>query len=160
MPRYDEAVIEEPPRFLGLDLGTKRIGVAVSDALGLLAHPLLTVYRKGGREDLRSVARLARRHGCSAFVIGNPLHMSGEQSPAAAKAQRFAEGLRELTGLAVHLWDERLTTAAAHEILYAAGRARAKHQAVVDQVAAVLILQGFLDFQREAPRATPGEVGV
>ena len=131
---------------MGLDLGTKRIGVALS--VGSIAHPLLTVYRKGGREDLRSVRRLIRKHECAAVVIGNPLHISGELSPQAARAHKFASQLADLAVLPVHLWDERLTTREAHAILYAAGRPRAEHRPVVDQLAAVLILQSFLDERR------------
>ena len=79
------------------------------------------------------------------IVVGNPLHLSGEVSPQAAKTQAFAAELGELTGLPIHLWDERLTTREAHQILYEAGHARQQHRRVVDQVAATLILQSFLD---------------
>jgi putative Holliday junction resolvase len=136
------------PRFLGLDLGSKRIGVAVSDELGLTAQPVLTlVRRRNPREDLRSLARLARRFSVAAIVVGNPLHLSGEKSPRSENTQAFAAELGELTGLPVHLWDERLTTREAHQILYEAGRPRQDHRRVVDQVAATLILQSFLDHE-------------
>ena len=79
------------------------------------------------------------------IVVGNPLHLSGELSPRAAKTQAFAAELGELTGLPIHLWDERLTTREAHQMLYEAGHARQEHRRVVDQVAATLILQSFLD---------------
>ncbi len=138
------------PRYLGLDIGTKRIGVAVTDELALLARPLMTLQRKKPREDIRSLARLARRHGCSAIVAGNPLHMSGEPSPLAAKVRAFAGELSSFSGLPVVLWDERLTTREAHQLLYEAGKPRQEHGAVVDQVAAVLILQSFLDAGRNA----------
>ncbi|MDE3186864.1 MAG: Holliday junction resolvase RuvX [Acidobacteriota bacterium] len=135
-----------PPRFLALDVGTKRIGVAVSDELGLTAQPVLTLERRRNpRDDLRSLARLARRFGVAGLVVGNPLHLSGDLSPRAAKTQAFAAELGELTGLPIHLWDERLTTREAHQILYEAGKARQEHRRVVDQVAATLILQSFLD---------------
>jgi hypothetical protein len=78
-------------------------------------------------------------------VVGNPLHLSGEPSPRADKTQAFAAALGELTGLPIHLWDERLTTREAHQILYEAGHARQEHRRVVDQVAATLILQSFLE---------------
>jgi putative Holliday junction resolvase len=97
------------------------------------------------RDDLRSLARLARRHSVAAIVVGNPLHLSGETSPRAAKVQQFAAELGELTGLPIHLWDERLTTREAHQLLYQSGHPRQNHKNVVDQVAAVLILQSFLD---------------
>ncbi len=137
---------DRPPRYLALDIGSKRIGVAVSDELGLTAQPVLTLERKRNpREDLRSLARLARRYGVAGIVVGNPLHLSGEQSPRAARTQAFAAELAELTGLPIHLWDERLTTQEAHRILYEAGHVRQEHRRVVDQVAAVLILQSFLE---------------
>jgi putative Holliday junction resolvase len=135
-----------PSRYLALDVGSKRIGVAVSDELGLTAQPVLTLERRRNpREDLRSLARLARRFGVAGIVVGNPLHLSGELSGQAAKTQSFAAELGELTALPVHLWDERLTTREAHQMLYEAGHARQQHRRVVDQVAATLILQSFLD---------------
>ena len=140
--------MNSPPkaRYLGLDIGAKRIGIAVSDELGLTAQPVMTLEtRRNPREDLRSIARLARRHSVAGIVVGNPLHLSGEQSPRAAKVQAFAAELGAHTGLPIHLWDERLTTREAHQILYEAGHARNLHKDVVDQVAATLILQSFLD---------------
>jgi len=139
------------PRYLGLDIGDKRIGVAVSDELGLLAQPVLTLTRKRNtREDLRSLARLCRRFNCVGVVAGNPLHISGDPSPQAAKSQAFAQQLATLANLPLTLWDERLTSRAAHEILYAAGKSRQEHKPLVDQVAATLILQSFLDSNRTA----------
>jgi len=138
-----------PPRYLALDVGSKRIGVAVSDELGLTAQPVLTLERRrNAREDLRSLARLARRYGVAGIVVGNPLHLSGEPSARAAKTQALAAELGALTGLPIHPWDERLTTHEAHQILYQAGHARQDHRRVVDQVAATLILQSFLDEQK------------
>lgn len=120
--------------------------MAVSDELGLTAQPVLTLERRRDRrEDLRSLARLARRFGVAGIVAGNPVHLSGDLSPQAEKAQALVVELGELTGLPVHLWDERLTTHEAHRILYQAGHARQQHRQVVDQVAATLILQSFLD---------------
>jgi putative holliday junction resolvase len=147
-----------PARYLGLDVGSRRIGVAASDELGLTAQPVLTLERRGSgpanrREDLRSLARLCRRFGVAGIVVGNPLHLSGESSPRAAKTQAFAAELGELTGLPIHFCDERLTTHAAHEILYEAGHERQKHGKVVDQVAATLILQSFLDARGDESKA-------
>ncbi len=134
-----------PIRYLAIDLGSKRIGVAVSDALGLTAQPVMTLERRRNpREDLRSLARLARKFAVAGIVVGLPLHMSGEESSRAAKSRAFAEELGTLSGLPVHLWDERLTSQQAHEILYQAGRKRQDHKEVVDQLAAVLILEGFM----------------
>jgi putative Holliday junction resolvase len=142
--------LETRPRYLGLDVGNRRIGVAVSDELGLTAQPVLTLERKrSSREDLRSLARLARRFGVVGIVVGNPVHLSGDPSPQAAKIQDFAAQLSDLSGFPIHFWDERLTTREAHQILYEAGHARQQHRKVVDQVAATLILQSFLDERRE-----------
>jgi len=136
------------PRYLGLDVGNRRIGVAVSDELGLTAQPVLTLERRHNRrEDLRSLARLCRRFAVVGIVVGNPVHLSGDVSPQTAKTQAFAAELGELTGLPIHLWDERLTTREAHQILYEAGHARQEHRRVVDQVAATLILQSFMEAQ-------------
>jgi putative Holliday junction resolvase len=138
------------PRYLGLDVGNRCIGVAVSDELGLTAQPVLTLERRRKqRDDLRSLARLARRFSVAGIVVGNPAHLSGEPSAQAAKIQTFAAALGELTGLPIHLWDERLTTREAHQILYEAGHARQKHRRVVDQVAATLILQSFMEQRSE-----------
>jgi len=150
-----------PVRYLALDIGSKRIGVAVSDELGLTAQPVLTVNldkspRPSPREVLRSLARLARRFGVVGIVVGNPLHLSGEPSPRAIKTQALAAELGQLAGLPIHLWDERLTTHEAHQILYESGHPRHTHAKVVDQVAATLILQSFLDrpSKPESPATT------
>ena len=127
-------------------MGNRRIGVAVSDELGLTAQPVLTLERKRSpREDMRSVARLARRFGVAGIVVGNPVHLSGDLGRQAEKTQAFAAALGQLTGLPIHLWDERLTTREAHQILYEAGHRRQDHRRVVDQVAATLILKSFLE---------------
>lgn len=142
----------KPPRYLGLDVGNRRIGVAVSDELGLTAQPVLTLERRSNRrEDLRSLARLCRRFRVAGIVIGNPVHLSGTLSPQASKTHAFATDLGELTGLPIHLWDERLTSRDAHQILYESGRPRQEHRRVVDQVAATLILQSFLD-EKQRPQ--------
>ena len=136
-------------------MGNRRIGVAVSDELGMTAQPVLTLERKRSgkgtsRDDLRSLARLARRFAVVGIVVGNPVHLSGEASQQTARTQAFAAELGELTGLPIHLWDERLTTREAHRILYEAGHARQQHRRVVDQVAATLILQSFLN-EKQGP---------
>lgn len=147
----------EPPRYLGLDVGNRRIGVAVSDELGLTAQPVLTLERRRSRrEDLRSLARLARRFGVAGIVVGIPLHLDGTESPQAVKTRAFAVELGAISGLPIHYRDERLTTHEAHQLLYQAGHARQQHRQVVDQVAATLILQGFLDEIREEKSGTTG----
>ncbi len=135
---------------MALDVGKLRIGVAVTDPLGYTAQPVLTVWRKSRGEDLRSLLRLIRRHEVAAVIVGNPLHMSGDVSPWAAKVQAFAELLRQRSGLPVHLWDERLSTVAAHEILDEAGHDRRDRKAIIDQVAAVVILRGWMEARDQA----------
>jgi putative Holliday junction resolvase len=135
-----------PPRYLGLDIGNRRIGVAVSDELGLTAQPVMTLERTHNRrDDLRRLARLCRKFSVVGIVVGNPVHLSGDVSPQAEKNQAFAAELGEMAGLPIHLWDERLTTREAHQILYEAGHARQEHRKVVDQVAATLILRSYME---------------
>ena len=133
-------------RYLALDVGSKRIGIAVSDELGITAQPVMTLERRRNpREDLRSIARLCRRFEVAGIVVGDPKTLEGSTSPQAEKVRSFAAALGELAGLPIHMWDERLTTHEAHQLLYEAGKARQEHRKVVDQVAATLILQSFID---------------
>jgi putative Holliday junction resolvase len=132
-------------RILGLDIGDRRIGVALSDAMNLTAQPMFTLTRGRLRDDLRSLARLIRKHGVTDIIAGNPIHLSGDESSQAAKARAFAAALQAECGIPITLWDERLTTTEAHRHLLASGLPPSAHKAVVDQVAAVLILQSWLD---------------
>lgn len=148
-------------RIAAFDVGDKRIGIAVSDALGN-AQPLLTLYRKTPRADLKSIGRLLRKHEIAEAVVGNPLNMSGEAGPRARKSQEFAELLRAEFGIPVHLADERLTTWEAHQLLDESGGRRRtavdrqERRKIVDQVAAVLILQSFLQMRaQQTARAEP-----
>jgi putative Holliday junction resolvase len=150
------------PRILGFDVGERRIGLALSDPLGYTAQPLFTLHRTRLRDDLKSIARVLRKHGPIAeAVVGNPLYMSGDESPQAARAQSFAQSLRDRFQITVHLWDERLT-AEAHRHLDALGHSRAPNSEgvgrknIIDQVAAVLILQAFLE-ARANEKARAGE---
>ena len=133
-----------PPRVMALDVGTIRIGVALTDALGYTAQPLLTIHRKNRNEDLRSITRLIRKHEIALVVVGNPLHLSGDLSPWAAEVQVFAQALHQRAQVPIELWDERLTSVAAHEILNQHGIARQDRKSIIDQVAAVLILEGWM----------------
>jgi putative Holliday junction resolvase len=130
---------------MALDVGKIRIGVALSDPLGYTAQPLLTLWRKTRGEDLRSLLRLIRKHEVVEIVVGNPLHLSGDISPWAAKVHEFADELRKRSGLPVQLWDERLTSVAAHEILNEVGYDQRDRKYVIDQVAAVVILRGWME---------------
>jgi putative Holliday junction resolvase len=149
-------------RVVGFDVGDRRIGVAVSDPLGYTAQPLFTLHRTGGKSghhaEMKSIARVLRKHEVAEAVVGNPLYMSGDQSPQAAKAQEFAEELRVEFGITVHLWDERLTTTEAHRHLDAGGHAAGRERRqIIDQVAAVLILQSFLDARANQAARTAEE---
>ena len=135
-------------RSMALDVGKKRIGIALSDPLALTAQPLLTIWRKTPGDDLRSILRLIRRYEVATVIVGNPLHMSGDVSPWAAKVQQFADVLRQRAGVPVELWDERLSSVAAHEILDEAGHDRRDRKAIIDQVAAVVILRGWMEHKQ------------
>jgi putative Holliday junction resolvase len=133
-----------PGPVLGLDLGQSRIGVAISDPDRRMAVPIGTV-RTGAPEDVKAIAALVKEHGVTEIVVGHPVLMSGVRGTAAHHAERFGEALQGFLGLPVHLQDERLTTVEAERGLAAAGvRGRAR-RAVIDQSAAALILQAYLD---------------
>jgi putative Holliday junction resolvase len=133
-------------RVLGIDHGEARIGLAISDELGMLAHPLETIVVKD-IEPLARIAEVVGREKIATIVLGLPRNMDGSYGPAAEKVKAFAEKLRERTGCAVKMWDERLTSVAAQRSLHEAGRNVKSSRAVIDQVAAQLILQGWLDAQ-------------
>jgi putative holliday junction resolvase len=132
-------------RVLGLDVGSKRIGVAISDPLGITAQGLETLQRQNKRLDFERLTQLVRHHDVAEIVIGFPLRMSGAEGTQAEKMQRFAEELRERVGLPVHLWDERLTSAEANRLLRETDMSIQRRREVVDQMAAVLILQSWMD---------------
>lgn len=129
---------------MALDVGKARIGVALSDPLGYTAQPLLTLWRKSRGEDMRSLLRLIRKHEITTIIVGNPLHMSGDVSPWAAKVQQFAEELQARSGLPVELWDERLSSVAAHEVLDDSGVERHDRKYIIDQIAAAVILRDWM----------------
>jgi putative holliday junction resolvase len=134
-------------RALGIDHGDARIGVAISDELGMLAHPLETIAVKD-TEPVARVAAIVAEKGIGTIVLGLPKNMDGTTGPAAEKARAFAEQLRaKIPNCKVQLWDERLTTVAAQKSLHAAGRNAKQSREVIDQAAAQLILQGWLDSQ-------------
>jgi putative Holliday junction resolvase len=141
-------------RHMGLDVGDRRIGVALSDETATLASALTTLTRSGGRKDATLVADLARRHEVAAVVVGLPLNMDGTRGPQADKVLGFVEGLRRRLGpVPVVTRDERLTTVEAEERLRAAGMGWKERKGVVDQVAAVVILQEYLDDRPPASAA-------
>jgi putative Holliday junction resolvase len=141
-------------RTMALDVGTVRIGVALTDPLGYTAQPLLTIWRRSRGEDLRNILRLIRKHEVTHIVVGNPLHLSGDVSPWAAKVQEFAAELQRRAEIPLELFDERLTSVAAHEILNEAGVPRQDRAPIIDQVAAVVILRAWMSAQGRSKAAT------
>lgn len=134
-------------RILGIDLGEARIGLALSDELGMLAHPLETIHTKEHADPLERIAQIVSREKIETIVLGMPRNMNGTYGPASEKVKGFAERLKTKTNCAVKLWDERMTTVAAQRSLHESGRNVKQGRAVIDQVAAQLILQGWLDSQ-------------
>ncbi len=132
-------------RILGLDVGSKTIGVAVSDPLGITAQGLETIRRKNKRLDFERLGELLRRYEVGEIVVGYPLRMSGDRSTQSEKMAAFADELRRRFGLRVHLWDERLTSVEANRLLRQTDMSIRRRAEVVDRLAATLILQGFLD---------------
>jgi len=133
-------------RSLGLDHGDARIGVAISDELGMLAHPHSTIRVADG-DPLPKIAEIVTKEKVSTIVLGMPRKLDGTYGPAAEKVRAFAEQLRAAVTCPVKLWDERMTTKAAQRGLHAAGRNTKQSREVIDQAAAQLILQGWLDAQ-------------
>ena len=135
---------------LGIDFGRSRIGVAISDELRLLAHPLETI--PAGKNAAKLIAEIVRERKIDHVVVGLPRNMDGTFGAAASEAQKFVQELRALVPREITTWDERLTTVAAHRALREAGKKTRATRGYVDQVAAQMILQGYLDRQQEAAR--------
>lgn len=133
------------PRVLGLDVGSKRIGVAISDPLGITAQGLDTIQRKNKRQDFEQLARLLEQYEVAEIVVGYPLRLSGAEGIQSEKMQAFAEELRNKFGLPVHLWDERLTSTQANRVLRETDLSIKKRGEAVDRIAAVLILQSWME---------------
>ena len=131
---------------LGIDLGDARVGVAVSDDLGMLAHPLETISTQS-TNVVKRVLALAGERTVETIIVGMPRNMNGSHGPAADKAKAFIEELRRETTLPIVAWDERLSTVSAQRALQEAGRNTRKQKSVIDQVAAQIILQSWLDSQ-------------
>ncbi len=149
-----EAAVLLPPRggLIGLDLGTKTIGVAASDPDRRLAAPVETILRKRFSSDVRHLLALTDERRAAGFVLGLPINMNGTEGPRAQATRAFAKNLAAVTALPIALWDERLSTAAVERALIAADASREKRKAVIDQHAAAYILQGALDWLK---RCTP-----
>jgi putative holliday junction resolvase len=132
-------------RVLALDLGKRRIGLALSDELGITAQGLQTLERSNIREDLAKLAALASEKNVSLILMGNPLHMSGHESRQTQYTREFAERLKAATGLPIEFRDERLTTVEAERVLRQSGISIQKRAKAVDRLAAVILLESYLD---------------
>jgi len=132
-------------RILALDVGKKRIGLALSDPLGITAQGLPTLERTTIRQDLAALENLIREHQVKLILMGHPLHMSGRESSQSAYTREFAERLAGRTGLEVRLWDERLTTVEAERVLKQSGISIEKRAKAVDRLSAVILLGSYLD---------------
>jgi len=143
---YDPlAILPESGKLMGLDLGSKTIGVAISDGLRLSATPLLTIRRKKFAADAAQLLEIIKEHSISGIVLGLPLNMDGSEGPRAQSTRAFARNLATKTNLSIAMWDERLSTSAVTRTLIEADVSRARRAQLVDKLAASFILQGALD---------------
>lgn len=147
VPSHQTDVSEaaRPPRILGMDVGSKRIGLAISDPLGITAQGLETLQRQNKRSDFAHLEQVIRECKVAEIVIGLPLRMTGAEGIQAEKMQGFAEEIRRRFRVPVHLWDERLSSAQANRLLRETDMSIKRRGEVVDQMAAVLILQSWMD---------------
>ena len=132
-------------RILALDLGKKRIGLAISDPLGITAQGLPNLVRTRKRADLAALEQLVRERQVGLILMGNPINMRGDEGRQSAWVREFAQALEKRTGLPVKLWDERLTTVEANRVLRSSGISIEKRAAAVDRLSAVILLQSYLD---------------
>lgn len=132
-------------RILGLDIGSKTIGVAISDPLGWTAQGITTIRRSKKEQDLEEIKKLCKEYSVETIVIGLPKNMNGTIGESGERVLEFSEQIKSFTGLPVEMWDERLTTVAAHKAMLEADLSRGKRKKIVDKIAAIYILQGYLD---------------
>lgn len=138
-------------RLIGLDLGEKTIGMALSDSLLTIATPLETRKRGKFSDDAAALESIMQKHGAAGLVVGLPLNMDGSEGPSAQSARAFARNFEKRAGAPILLWDERLSTAAVTRTLLDADTSRKRRAEVVDKMAAAYILQGVLDAMRRQP---------
>ena len=144
---------------LALDVGKKRIGLAVSDELGITAQGIETLKRSRIRDDLEELQRIVSRWNVEMLLIGKPLHMSGSESHQSEYTSEFANRLSHHVGLPVVFWDERLTSAEAERLLKETGASLEERRKAVDRMAAVLLLASYLEYRRSTSQAKDGPVG-
>ena len=143
-----QTALANPGRVLALDLGKRRIGLALSDALGITAQGLETLERTNIRADLARLKQIISEYNVSRILIGYPLHMGGQEGRQAEHAREFGARLQTATGLPVEFWDERLTTVEAQRVLRQSGISIEKRAKAVDRLAAVILLESYLDSHR------------
>ena len=144
-------------RFLGLDVGSVRIGVAMSDETGLIAQGLTTLERVSWKKDLGKIMDLIRTHGVGMVVVWNPLNLDGSSGQQAEIIQDFVSRLKEVSPIEVKLWDERLSSVSAERVLIEGGMQRSRRKPLIDKLAAVIFLQNFLDHRNQSPAEELGE---
>lgn len=144
------ALVPPGRRLIGIDPGTKTLGLALSDVLITIASPLETIRRTKFTADAARLLALIAEHGVGGLVLGLPVNLDGSEGPRAQAARAFARNMNKLTDIPILLWDERLTTAAAERMLIDADASRKRRAEVIDKLAATLILQGALDRMRSA----------
>jgi putative holliday junction resolvase len=144
----------KPPRILAIDYGRKRIGLALSDELGLTAQPLGTLSRTNRQDDVRRLRGICREHGVRHIVVGYPVHMSGEASEMADEAARFSARLKKELGIDTELYDERLTSWEARKTV---SETKGKRRGSVDDVAAAVLLRDYLECRRGRAQARAAE---
>jgi putative holliday junction resolvase len=139
------AVPNEIKRLMGIDYGAARIGVALSDELQMLAHPAETISVAKTADPVARIAAIAREKNVERIIVGLPRHMNGSMGASANEARAFAAKLREIVPCEVRTWDERLSTVAAHRVLRESGKSTRQTRGYIDQVAAQMLLQSYLD---------------
>ncbi len=146
-------------RILALDVGKRRIGLAVSDELGITAQGIETLERTRIRDDMEKLKDLAQERGVGTVLIGRPLHMSGSESPQSRYTEEFGERLRNYLGLPVIYWDERLTSMEAERMLRTAGASLDEKKRAVDRLSAVLLLESYLAYLKNETHAREASLG-
>ena len=144
-------------RIMGIDFGTKRIGIAISDELLLTAQGIDSLYRKELKADLDELARLARENSVGEIIVGLPLNMNGTYSAKTKEVVEFIDALSKVVTVPVKTWDERLSSMQAERVLLEADASRAKRRHVTDRLAAQIILQSYLDSRNPAPSSEGGK---
>lgn len=150
------ALLPPTSRLIGIDAGSKTLGLALSDVTRTIASPLLTITRTKFTKDIEALLALVAQHNVTGLVLGFPANLDGTEGPRAQSTRAFARNLNALTPLPILFWDERLSTAAAERTLLEADQSRKRRAEVIDKMAATIILQGALDRMRHAARSIAG----